>query len=70
MKFSGKQLAAIAIVYSLSTVVITELIINVFNLGGNNIVIVYFGVTAIIIFVVPPRRIFMKNQKRKPPDYL
>lgn len=65
MQFSSKQLAAIALVYSLSTAVITEIILDVFNLGGNSIVIVYVGVTAFVTFVVPPRRFFGKNQKGK-----
>ena len=70
MKFSSKQLAVIALVYSFSTAVITEVILTVFNLGGNNVVIVYVGVTAFIMLVAPPRRVFRKNQKRKPPGYL
>jgi hypothetical protein len=63
MKFSRKQLVAIAFVYSLSTAIITELILNVFNLGGNNVVLIYFGVTAVIIFAAPPRRVFGKIKK-------
>ena len=64
-KFSRKQRAVIGILYSLSTAIITAIILDVFNLGGNSIVIVYVGVTALVTFVVPPHRFFGKYHQNK-----